>query len=210
MPSLDAFMRDHIVPQFKRPHGVLGRLAGAIMANQPSNRTRNGWTVQLLECRPDDRVLEIGCGPGVALEACLMAVPSGRVVGFDHSEAMIAQAGRRQRPALRDGRLELRVGGLELLFGLEQTFDRVFSVNVVQFLPDLDEALTRIFAATMPGGRAATTYMPRSRNPTRDDALRMADRVVRAKEGAGFTDIRIGELPLGIVPAVCVLARRGG
>lgn len=209
MPSLDAFMRDHIVPQFKRPHGVLGRLAGTIMANRPSNRARNSWTVGLLECRPDDSVLEIGCGPGLALESCLKALPAGRVVGIDHSEAMIGQSGRRLRAALRDGRLELRVGGLELLSGWERTFDRVFSVNVVQFLPDTDDAFARLYAALKPGGRAATTYMPRSRNPTRDDALRMAERVARAKEAVRFEEIRVEELPLGTVPALCVLGERG-
>lgn len=209
MPSLDALMRDRIVPQFKLPHGLFGHLAGVIMANRPSNRARNVWTVQLLDCRPDDTVLEIGSGPGLALEGCLEAVPSGRVVGIDHSRAMIAQAGRRLRPALRDGRLALHIGGVELLSGWEQTFDRVLSVNVVQFLPDPDEAFTQIFAVLKPGGRAATTYMPRGRNPTREDALRMAKRVARAKEGAGFTDVRIEELPLGLVPAVCILGQRG-
>jgi len=208
MPSLDALLRNHFFPQFKRPHGALGHLAGAIMARNPSNRARNSWTVELLECGPGDTVLEIGSGPGLALEACLKAVPGGRVVGIDHSEAMITQAGRRLRPALRNGRLKLRVGGLELLSGMEQTFDRVFSVNVVHFLPDLDDAFSKIFAALKPGGRAATTYMPRNRNPTREDALRMAERVARAGEAAGFADLRMEELPLVPAPAICVLGER--
>jgi len=209
MPPLDALLRNHFFPQFKRPQGALGHLAGAIMARNPSNRARNEWTARLLECRPDDTVLEIGSGPGLALEACLKAVPDGRVVGIDHSAAMIAQAGWRLRPALRDGRLELRVGGLELLGGWERTFDRVFSVNVVHFLHDLDGAFAKIFAAVKPGGRAATTYMPRNRNPTRDDALRMAERVARVKETIGFTDIRMEELPLDPAPALCVIGERG-
>lgn len=209
MTSLDTFVRDRIVPQFKRPHGPLGHLAGVIMATRPSNRARSEWTVRLLECGPDDSVLEIGCGPGLALEACIKELADGRVVGIDHSAAMIAQAGRRLRSAVRDGRLELRLGGLELLSGWDQAFDRVLSANVVQFFPDMDEAFAKIIAVLKPGGRAATTYMPRNRNPTRDDALRMAERIAEAKQAAGFISVQVEELPLESVSAVCVLGERG-
>ena len=49
--------------QFRRPTGLLGRLAGWIMANRPSNIERNRWTVDLLRVQPADHVLEIGFGP---------------------------------------------------------------------------------------------------------------------------------------------------
>ncbi len=64
-------LRKTIVGQFKNPHGYLGRIAGWIMANRRSNRERNDWTVDLLNIRSRDRVIEIGCGPGLALAACL-------------------------------------------------------------------------------------------------------------------------------------------
>ncbi|UCH74586.1 MAG: class I SAM-dependent methyltransferase [Rhodospirillales bacterium] len=201
-------VRARIVAQFRQPHGPLGRLAGAIMAHRPSNRARNSWTVRLLDLHPEDHVLEFGCGPGVALEACLAAMPAGRAVGIDHSPVMIGQAARRLRAGLADGRLSLQAGGLELLDGYNGAFDRVFSVNVVQFLPDLDATFAKIRAALKPGGRAATSYMPRTRNPSREDALRMAGRISRAMAAAGLVDLRTEELPLTPVPAICVLGRR--
>jgi hypothetical protein len=54
--------------QFRRPTGLLGRLAGWIMANRPSNIERNRWTVDLLNVQPSDHVLEIGFGPGLRCE----------------------------------------------------------------------------------------------------------------------------------------------
>ena len=48
-------LRETIVGQFKRPHGMLGRLAGWIMASRPSNIRRNLWTVEMLGVRPTDR-----------------------------------------------------------------------------------------------------------------------------------------------------------
>ena len=67
--------RKTIVGQFARPHGVLGRLAGWIMANRPSSRQRSAWTIGLVAPRDGETLLEIGCGPGYALGHCLKQAP---------------------------------------------------------------------------------------------------------------------------------------
>ena len=61
--------------QFERPHGAMGALAGFVMSHRPSNRERNRWTVDLIAPERDARVLEIGCGPGLALAATATASP---------------------------------------------------------------------------------------------------------------------------------------
>ncbi|WP_331766646.1 hypothetical protein [Embleya sp. NBC_00896] len=44
------------------------------------------WTVRLAGVRPDDQVLEIGCGRGVAIAlVCELLGAQGRVVGLDRS-----------------------------------------------------------------------------------------------------------------------------
>ena len=62
-------LQNVIVAQFQQPRGLLGQIAGWIMDHRPSNRDRNHWTVKLLHIQPQDQILEIGCGPGLALEA---------------------------------------------------------------------------------------------------------------------------------------------
>jgi SAM-dependent methyltransferase len=104
--------KKYLISQFKRPRGILGRLAGWIMANRPSNRLRNAWTVDLLDLRPDDRVLEVGYGPGLALRLAAERVSDGRIVGIDHSEAMRDQARIRNRAAVAAGRVKLFVGSV--------------------------------------------------------------------------------------------------
>ena len=54
--------------QFGRPTGFLGSIVGHIMARTPSNLERIQWTLSLLDVKPADRVLEVGIGPGVAIE----------------------------------------------------------------------------------------------------------------------------------------------
>jgi SAM-dependent methyltransferase len=196
-----------IVRQFANPHGALGRLAGFIMAHRPSNRERNAWTVELLALAPGHRVLEFGFGPGLALQACARRVKTGYVVGVDRSPAMVARARSRIAAAIARGRAEVRCGTLADVAaapGEHGRFDRVFSLNVVQFLPDIEAGFRQIRDLLAPGGMVATTFQPRLRNPTRNDALRMAERIGTAMRAAGFTGITRHELPLEPVPAVCV------
>ncbi len=200
--------RDTLVRQFERPEGALGGIAGWIMATRPSNVRRNLWTVGLLGVRPGDRILEIGCGPGVALKACAEQAKLGVVVGVDHSQAMLAQAARRNRRAIARGRVQLQLGGLDLVSTLGGAFDKVFLVNVVQFLADKVAAFRIFHEAMAPGGTLATTYQPRHRNPTRADAIRVADEIKEIMAAGQFEAISVEELQLRPVPALCVLGRK--
>ena len=150
-------LRQRIVAQFKQPHGALVHLAGIIMANRPSNLVRNLWTVDLLDCQSTDRVLEIGCGPGIALKACVERVRHGHVTGLDHSSTMIDLARNRLQAAIAEDRLTLVHGGLEALPAIGQTFDRVYSVNVAQFFSDLEAAYRAIIAVMNDDGRRPTS-----------------------------------------------------
>jgi len=197
-------LRKAIVSQFERPRGLLGRIVGWILSGRGSNLRRNRWSVDLLALESGQRVLEIGCGPGVALELCL-GRDGVRAVGVDHSGLMIKQAGKRNVRAVKAGRLRLVEGTIDTL-PLEAPFDRVFSINVIQFV-DRPAFVARAKALLKPGGVMATTYQPRHAKATRADALKMAAELTQLLEGAGFTAVRVEELELKPVPAVCVLAR---
>lgn len=198
-------LRSAIVSQFERPRGLLGRIVGWILSSRGSNLARNRWTVDLLRLETGARVLEVGCGPGVALELCLSR-PGVTVVGVDHSALMVSQARRRNGKAVRAGRLQLVEGMIDDVPRDLAPFDRLFSINVIQFV---DHAAFASSAKRLlkPGGLFASTYQPRHPKATRDDALAMAKRVSEALGAAGFADTRVEELDLKPVPAVCVLAR---
>jgi len=55
-----------LMRMFGRPQGALGRLGGIIMAR--TNGDCGAWVIELLEVRPNDRVLEVGFGPGVVIQ----------------------------------------------------------------------------------------------------------------------------------------------
>jgi cyclopropane fatty-acyl-phospholipid synthase-like methyltransferase len=197
-----------IADQFERPHGRLGRLAGRIMARRGSNIERSRWTVELLQLEPGHRVLEIGCGPGTALCAMAAQLDGGLAVGLDHSALMIGHARHRLRAAIAAGKVELWLGGLAELEARTNRFDRIFSVNVVQFLPDLDLTFAMLRNQLAPSGRCATTFQPRLGKASRRTALAMAERIERAMRSAGFELLERYELPLQPAPAICVIGRR--
>jgi ubiquinone/menaquinone biosynthesis C-methylase UbiE len=197
-----------IYRQFQRPTGLLGRLAGWIMSSRPSNIERNRWTVDLLEIQPRDHVLEIGFGPGLSIAHVARLASNGRVVGVDHSPLMVAVATRRSRSAVDARLVDLKLGGLEMLASLDETFDKVFSINAMQFMRDRVEALKAIRSVMKPDGIVATTFQPRQRGAKAADARAFADKLSQEMIDAGFRNIRVETLDLKPTPVVCVLGCR--
>ena len=200
-------IRDRVIRQFKNPSGPFGHIVGWIMAARGSNRERSRWTVDLLHIDPNDRVLELGCGPGVALEHVARRLQSGTVVGIDHSLVMVKQATRRNREAIATGQVLVRVGPIEDARNVGGPFTKIFSVNVIQFMPDKMAFFRLLSTKLADGGIVATTYQPRNKKPTRADAVAMADQISAAMESAGFARIHVEERDFK-PPAVCVIGVR--
>jgi SAM-dependent methyltransferase len=116
--------------------------------------------VAALPLRPGLRVLEIGCGPGVAARAVARIVgPSGFVLGIDRSATAIALAVRGSSDEIAAGTLAFRTVAVEdfALAAGEAPFDLAFALRVGALdgrYPAAGAlALPRIAAALVPGGR---------------------------------------------------------
>ncbi len=197
-----------VVSQFHRPRGFGGRAAGWVMAKRGSNRKRNIWAVRLLDVQRDDLVLEIGFGPGVAVREVARRATSGLVVGIDHSEVMLRQARRRNAAAVRDGRVDLRLGSAEHLPGFDESFDKILAVNSLMFWDDPVERLEELRGLLRPGGRLAIAFQPRGPGSTDETAARAGDEIAKQFGAAGFTDVRVETLDLQPTNAACVLGVR--
>jgi len=78
---------NYIESQFGNPRGIIGHLVGMIMAYE--NRRRNEWALSLLNIQPTDRILEIGYGPGWAIQQASRFTTQGLVAGVDSSETLL-------------------------------------------------------------------------------------------------------------------------
>jgi ubiquinone/menaquinone biosynthesis C-methylase UbiE len=190
--------------QFMRPRGLVGWLAGWVMALRSSNRQRNVWAVGLLGVAPTDRVLEIGFGPGIAIRELSRRGTHGLVCGVDHSAVMVRQAARRNAAAVRAGRVDLRLGSAEHLPAFAEPFDKVLAVNNMGMWREPDERLKEIHRLMRPGGRIAIVSQPRCPGATSETTVAAGREIATRLTAAGFTGIRSDMLALK-PPVVCVI-----
>jgi SAM-dependent methyltransferase len=206
LAAVRALDRD-VVGQAHHPRGAAGRVTAWEMAHRPSNRQRSRWVVSLLGVQPDDRVLEIGFGPGVAI-AALARAGAGHVYGADHSGVMVRAAARRNAAALQAGRVTLiRASADQLPAALDGPFDAILAVNALAFWPAPAQRLAELRGRLAPGGRLAIASQPRCPGATADTSRDAARRIEELLAEAGFTRVSAQFLPLR-PPAACVIARQ--
>ena len=193
--------------QFGRPTGILGWLIGHLMALK--NRERSEWVHELLDPRPADRILEIGYGSGADVRRLSARV--AQVTGLDHSEAMHRQASRRNREAIRAGRVDLRLGSATAVFPFaDASFDRVYAINVAQFWRDTPLTLAEIRRVLKPGGRVVLAVQPRSKGATAVTSRETGAQLEAALRAAGFAGVELHFHEMKPVPTAAVLGVRPG
>jgi cyclopropane fatty-acyl-phospholipid synthase-like methyltransferase len=197
----------YIYSQFGKPRGLLGRVAGYIMATRPSNIERNDWTLSLLQIGPTDRVLEIGFGPGIA--AGKAAAQAAEVVGVDRSALMVQQATVRNRELIKQGKLKLALSSADAPDAGLGAFDKIYSVNVVQFWKEPVQVFRKLRTMLRPGGVVATAFMPRHRGATNEDAFAKGKQIETWLREAGFAQIDTQTKMMKPVAVVAVVARVG-
>jgi ubiquinone/menaquinone biosynthesis C-methylase UbiE len=114
--------------------------------------------VDQLDIRPDDRVLEIGCGHGVAATMVCERLEGGRLTAVDRSAKMIEAAARRNAAYVESGTAEFLVATLEDLDLGDRRFDVIFAVRVGLFHRDPDRGRALVEPWLAPGGRVRAFF----------------------------------------------------
>ncbi|NDJ74676.1 MAG: methyltransferase domain-containing protein [Chloroflexi bacterium] len=198
-------MGRRIKSQFGHPRGLMGRFTSRMMVRL--NAERNEWAVSLLDAQPGDYVLEIGFGPGQALQQVAQRVTNGYVAGIDVSELMFQQAKARNAVAIHDGRLDLRLGSVDDLPFESDSFDKVYAVNSLHHWPDQAAGLAEIHRVLKPGGKLLVISQPRWVQ-SEDEIRPMADKLAALLTVAGFHDIQTEFKPLQPVTAIALHAHK--
>ncbi|HYY77871.1 MAG TPA: class I SAM-dependent methyltransferase [Actinomycetes bacterium] len=129
-----------------------------------AGREHARWAVATLDPGPDDLLLEIGCGPGVAVAMVCERLVGGKIVAIDRSATAISRAAKRNAQHVAAGRAVLRTLALEQLqpadvLGSDERFGKVFAMNVNLFwLRSPARELDLIKRLLAPGGALYLFY----------------------------------------------------
>jgi len=115
-------------------------------------------TVDRLDLCVGERVLDVPCGTGHSLVAAARRVgPSGRVVGLDYADQMLALAREKIRTS-HLGNIEIHLGDMTDLIAPEVPYDAVVCVLGIFFVDDMPALVRSFHGLVRPGGgRVAVT-----------------------------------------------------
>jgi len=190
--------------QFALPTGMVGRAIGHLMALK--NRERSEWVLGQLEIASDDTILEVGFGPGADIRRA--AAAAAYVAGIDPSAVMLGQALRRNRVAVLAGRVELRAGAMPVIPFPDGTFNKAFSINSLQFWPDITASMRELRRVLKRGGRVAIAVQPRQKGADEESARHIGRKMIDALNASGFEQVGLMFQELRPVPVACALATR--
>jgi len=164
---------------------------------------RIAWAVESLEVGPSDRILEIGCGHGVAVSLICERLEAGSVVAIDRSAKMIEAATKRNADQVADGRASFVCAPFADADLGDARFDRVLAIHVGTFerrQPALE--LDKIAEHLAEGGRLHLSYQPLAAGGAVQTAARLSETLQRH----GFAVESVVSKDLAGGRTVCVIA----
>jgi ubiquinone/menaquinone biosynthesis C-methylase UbiE len=125
--------------------GLRGYLGGLTMITGRDSTAE--IALALADVQPDERVVDIGCGPGAAVR--LAARRGAHVIGVDPSRPMLRLA----RLFSRRGDIRWLEGTAEALPVSDASADVVWSIATIHHWHDLERGLAEVRRVLVPGGR---------------------------------------------------------
>jgi ubiquinone/menaquinone biosynthesis C-methylase UbiE len=148
----------HSVEQPPETEGLLIRWASyydfaVVITTLGQDRRLRKTTVDQALIKPDDSVLDVGCGTGEVTLLAKTRAKHGKVYGIDPAPEMIAVA--RNKAARKGHDIDFRVGVIEALPFPDSSINVVTSSLMMHHLPeDLRvRGLAEIYRVLKPGGR---------------------------------------------------------
>lgn len=169
---------------------------------------RLAWVVDALAVDPAERLLEVGCGHGVAASLVCERLETGHLTAVDRSAKMIEMATSRNREHVATGRASFETVSLEDASFGDERFDKVFGVHVAALWRSAG-ALEVVRRHLKPGGGL---YVFSQGPGWRDaaDTRAFTEEVADALRGHGLSveEPLVGELERA--PVACIVARPPG
>lgn len=174
--------------QFGKPSGIAGRFVGWLMA--ASNKKLSEWTVEKVNARGTDRILEVGYGPGVTLEQVADKLSTGIIVGVDYSAVMYRMAQKRNYRHTASKKSVLRCGTIDDLGYPRMYFNTIYGADVHFFWKDPVKEFSKLRRSLRAEGKLLIVFQPRWAK-TAGEIREIANTCRLQLEQAGFLSVEI-------------------
>ena len=146
--------------------------------------------VELLDLRPGQRALDVGCGPGVLTAQLAQRLGASAVVAIDPSTPFV-EAARDRAPGV-----EVHEGSAEDLPFADGAYDLSVAQLVVHFMSDPVAGLAEMARVTRPGGLVAASVWDHAgeRGPLTTFWSAVRDVDPEAPDESGLPGVREGDL----------------
>ena len=168
----------------------------------PAVAARHRWAVETLDPGPSERLLEIGCGPGVAVSLICEKLSDGTIVGLDRSRPMIAQATRRNRAHVDAGRAAFEAVALGEADLGDEAFDKAFAVNVRLLRTDAPREADVLRRALAPEG----AFYLFQHHPSAERTRAVTEELTAALERNAFAVRNVTTMGAGAPTMTCIVA----
>lgn len=192
-----------MIRQFGKPTGIVGRFVGWLLSFK--NNERVNWTLEKLQFRQSDILLEVGYGPGVTLQKVANNLAAGFIAGIDHSDIMFVQASKRNKELIAKGKVKLECGTVWDLKYPENHFDIIYGSNVHFFWENPTKEFKHLISFLKPGGRLIMVFQPRLAKTGIEE---VAEETKIQYEQSGLTNIEIELKKMNPIPCIYISGQK--
>jgi ubiquinone/menaquinone biosynthesis C-methylase UbiE len=139
-----------LAKQLRKPSGTAGSKVGEMM--NKANHFLYEATLAEMKLQPNESILEIGFGNGLFFEKIFHNNPNITITGLDYSSQMIKEASRLNSKRIAGNQLRLYNGNSNRLPFADNSFDKIFCINVIYFWDNLATHLQEIKRVLKPSG----------------------------------------------------------
>jgi SAM-dependent methyltransferase len=179
--------------QFKKPTGILGKIVSNLMII--GNRSAYKTMINDLSLNTNDKVLEIGYGPGIGIKLISKRFESCDIYGIDFSELMFRRATNRNRQLIKNNKAHLLFGDFIETKINTSGFSVIFCINVVYFWDNLQKPFEKARSLLKDDGMFCF-YMARNEDLTKIKIARndifnkySIEHIKDALISVGFSDV---------------------
>jgi ubiquinone/menaquinone biosynthesis C-methylase UbiE len=152
---IKGFLNKTIAKQLRKPSGILAGKVGNKM--NITNSFLYDFTIKAMQLKDNESILGIGFGNGKFFDKIFSTANDLEISGLDFSPAMVKAVTANNPTTTKAGKLSLHAGSSDKIPFPDNSFDKIFCINVIYFWEQPVGHLKEIYRVLKPGGRFYTS-----------------------------------------------------